>query len=33
MDRFIFWGLFAVLGAIVIGYVVWMYWVERKNKM
>jgi len=30
MDRFIFWGLFAVLGGIVIGYIIWMYWVEKK---
>jgi len=30
MDRFIFWGLFAVLGIIVIAYLVWMYWIERK---
>lgn len=32
MDKFIFWGLFLVLGFIVIGYVLWMYWVERKEK-
>lgn len=26
---FVFWGLFAVFGAIVFAYVVWMVWVER----
>ncbi len=31
MDRFIFWGLFAVLGFIVLGYFVWMYWIEQKK--
>lgn len=31
MDKFIFWGLFLVLGLIVLGYVLWMYWVERKE--
>ena len=30
MDRFIFYGLFVVLGMIVIAYVLWMYWIERK---
>ena len=32
MDKFIFWGLFLVLGSIVLGYVLWMYWIERKEK-
>ena len=27
----IFWGLFVVLGAIVVGYVIWMYLTERRN--
>jgi hypothetical protein len=31
MSDFIFWGLFLILGLIVIGYVVWMRWIERKN--
>lgn len=31
MTDFIFWGLFLILGLIVIGYVAWMRWVERKN--
>jgi len=31
MDRFIFWGLFLILGLIVLGYILWMYWVERKE--
>ena len=26
---FVFWGLFAVFGAIVAAYVAWMFWVER----
>ena len=30
MDKFIFWGLFVVLGLIVVAYIYWMYWVERK---
>lgn len=30
MDRFIFWGLFAVLALIVLGYVAWMYWIESR---
>jgi len=32
MDRFIFWGLFAILGLIVLGYVLWMYKIEHKEK-
>lgn len=31
MTDFIFWGLFLILGLIVIGYVMWMRWIERKN--
>jgi len=31
MTDFIFWGLFLILGLIVIGYVIWMRWIERKN--
>jgi len=26
---FIFWGLFLVFGALVVGYLIWMFWVER----
>ncbi len=26
---FVFWGLFAVFGALVVAYVAWMHWVER----
>lgn len=26
---FVFWGLFAVFGGIVVAYLGWMYWVER----
>lgn len=26
---FTFWGLFVVLIAIVVGYVLWMWWYER----
>ncbi len=29
MPGFIFWGLFAVFGLLVLGYIVWMWWVER----
>lgn len=29
---FAFWGLFAVFGTIAIGYVIWMKYVERKEK-
>lgn len=32
MDKFIFWGLFVVLTLIVLGYFIWMLWVERKDK-
>ncbi len=28
----IFWGLFVVLGAIVLGYMIWMYWVEKHDQ-
>ncbi len=31
MDRFIFWGLFAILGLIVLGYTLWMFWIEGKE--
>lgn len=27
---FVFWGLFAVCGAIVAAYAVWMWWEERR---
>ena len=27
---FIFWGLFAVFGLVVIAYVAWMWWTERR---
>lgn len=26
---FMFWGLFLILGLIVVAYVAWMLWVER----
>lgn len=26
---FIFWGLFAACGLILVGYAVWMWWTER----
>lgn len=26
---FVFWGVFAALGLVLAGYVVWMRWVER----
>jgi hypothetical protein len=26
---FVFWGLFAVFGAVVVAYIAWMMWVER----
>ena len=29
MPGFVFWGLFAVFGGIVLAYVAWMLWVER----
>ena len=29
---FIFWGLFAAFGLIVVGYVVWMFWIERREQ-
>jgi len=32
MDKFIFWGLFLVIGFIVVGYVIWMYWVNKNNE-
>ncbi len=28
---FVFWGLFLVFGLIVVGYLVWMKWVERAD--
>ncbi len=31
MTDFIFWGLFLILGFIVIGYLIWMRWIERKS--
>lgn len=27
---FVFWGLFLACGAVLVGYVVWMLWVERR---
>lgn len=27
---FIFWGLFLIFGLIVVAYVLWMGWVERR---
>ncbi len=29
---FVFWGLFAVVGAVVAAYVAWMVWVERDRR-
>jgi hypothetical protein len=29
---FIFWGLFATFGLIVVLYVIWMVWVERRKE-
>ena len=29
---FIFWGLFAVFGVIVVLYIAWMYWTERDDR-
>jgi hypothetical protein len=26
---FIFWGLYVTFGLIIVGYLVWMWWVER----
>jgi cbb3-type cytochrome oxidase subunit 3 len=31
MPGFPFWGLFLVFGLIVVAYVVWMFWVERRE--
>lgn len=31
MTDFIFWGLFLILSLIVISYIVWMRWIERKK--
>ena len=28
---FIFWGLFVVFAAVIVGYVGWMKWTERGN--
>jgi len=30
MNLPIFWGLFVACGALVVGYAVWMVWVERR---
>ncbi len=30
MPGFAFWGLFLVFGLILVGYVSWMYWIERR---
>ena len=27
---FVFWGLFAVCGVILVAYAVWMWWEERR---
>jgi hypothetical protein len=27
---FVFWGLFLVCAVVVVGYVVWLWWVEHK---
>ncbi len=32
LPGFTFWGLFVVCAAIVVGYVVWMRWVERDDR-
>lgn len=29
---FIFWGLFVAFGLIVAAYVVWMIWLERRER-
>lgn len=29
MPGFTFWGLFLACGLILVGYAVWMWWVER----
>ena len=31
MPGFAFWGLFFVFGLIVVGYLAWMFWVERRE--
>ncbi len=31
MPGFAFWGLFLIFGLIVVGYLVWMFWVERRE--
>jgi cbb3-type cytochrome oxidase subunit 3 len=28
---FIFWGLFLVFGLVVVGYLGWMFWVEKRG--
>jgi phage shock protein PspC (stress-responsive transcriptional regulator) len=28
---FVFWGLFLVFGVMVLAYVLWMLWVERRR--
>jgi len=29
MGQFVFWGLFATFGVIVVSYLIWMWWAER----
>lgn len=29
MSHFVFWGLFACFGVILVGYLIWMAWAER----
>ncbi len=28
---FVFWGLFLVFGLVVVAYLLWMVWVERRK--
>jgi hypothetical protein len=28
---FIFWGLLGILAGIVVGYAVWVWWIERRE--
>lgn len=30
---FIFWGLFLFFGLTVVGYLLWMWWVERGDEL
>lgn len=30
MTDFVFWGLFLACGIVVVAYVVWMWWEERR---